>query len=139
MSSTKFRRALSVTIAGYWLLMFLATHLTRVPAAVEAEGSDKWFHFGGYAVLALLLAVRRAVGVPVTWRAALGLMGVVALYGMIDEITQIPVGRDADIADWYADVAGAAIGLAVFGILTAVKGRFAARGRGSHDQRMQRR
>jgi VanZ family protein len=35
----------------------------------------------------------------------------VAGYGILDELTQIPVGRHADVRDWFADVTGAIIGI----------------------------
>ena len=39
---------------------------------------------------------------------------VLAAFGACDEITQIPVGRNCDLRDWFADVAGIAAGMAVF-------------------------
>jgi VanZ family protein len=126
-SPQKMRRALAALLAIYWFSLFLATHLSRVPAAVEAYGSDKWYHFGGYAGLSFLLVARTAFVRSLSTRVIVGVVAIVALYAGVDEISQIPVGRDADIADWYADVAGAAVGLFAFGILYAVTGRLSAR------------
>ena len=35
------------------------------------------------------------------------------VYGVVDELLQTPVGRTADVKDWFADVAGAVIGIVV--------------------------
>ena len=43
----------------------------------------------------------------------------IALYGAADELLQIPVGRQAEFADWIADMAGAATGIATTALLTA--------------------
>lgn len=39
------------------------------------------------------------------------------LYGAFDEITQIPVGRHADVRDWISDIAGIVLGLTLFRLL----------------------
>jgi VanZ family protein len=108
-------------------MLFLATHLTHVPAAVEAHGSDKWYHCWGYAGLSFLLSARLAIARFLVTRLLVLVIAIVALYAGVDEISQIPVGRDADIADWYADVAGAAIGLVAFGLFYAIIGGIATR------------
>ncbi len=108
-------------------MLFAATHLTHVPAAVEAPGSDKTWHFIGYAGLAILLAARTVSVRTLSTKVMVCVLGVVALYGAVDEVSQIPVGRDAEIADWYADVAGAAVGVLVIGIVCTVTGRLSAR------------
>jgi VanZ family protein len=123
----KTRRALSVLLCVYWVTLFAATHLTHVPAVVEAHGSDKMWHFLGYAGLAILLAARTVSVRSLSTTAIVCILGVAALYGAVDEVSQIPVGRDAEIADWYADLAGAAVGVLVTGIVCAVTGRLSAR------------
>lgn len=60
-------------------------------------------HFGEYLVLAFLLA--RANG------ARTGVLGA-AVYGVTDELHQAFVpGRTPDVADWFADMAGAFVGV----------------------------
>jgi VanZ family protein len=39
---------------------------------------------------------------------------VLAIYGVVEEMTQPPVGRVASIWDWIADVCGAGLGLLAF-------------------------
>jgi hypothetical protein len=74
------RRGLALVLAGYWLALFIATHLPRIPASLELPGSDKWHHFAAYAGLSFLLAAWRTLGRHLTWKAALGVIGLVALY-----------------------------------------------------------
>lgn len=69
-------------------------------------GDDKVVHFGAYAVLGGLL------------QAAIGRAGpavaLAAAYGAVDELRQASVpGREADVLDWLADLAGAAAGAAL--------------------------
>jgi VanZ family protein len=118
---------MTLLLSVYWVMLFLATHLTHVPAAVEAPGSDKTWHFFGYAGLAILVAARTVSVRSLSTKVIVCIFGVVALYGVLDEVSQIPVRRDADFADWYADVSGAAVGVLVIGIVCAVTGRLSAR------------
>src|SRR6185295_18305194 len=82
---------------------------------------DKVFHFTSYAGLAFLLATLGAAvwsgtrGKP--WARLvryLAVLPAVALYGIVDEMTQPAVGRTADPLDWVTDIAGATTGLLVF-------------------------
>jgi VanZ family protein len=123
----KIRSALTGVLALYWVILFVATHLARLPAAVESAASDKWYHFGGYAVLTLLLSARIVLSRSLTWKSAIATLCAIGLYGVVDEISQIPVGRDAEIADWCADIAGAAVGLCAIAVLLAVMARRSAR------------
>ena len=119
-------RIVSLTTLGiYWIVIFVGTHL---PHGVRSLGriDDKLLHFGAYAGLAFLLAaalvssrVRRGVLI-------LPLL-VAAIYGCVDELSQLAVpGRQADIADWAADVLGAGAGVFAFCVLSRVCTRFFA-------------
>ncbi len=103
-----------IALAAYWLALFAGTHIPRVPTALQMPGADKWQHTAAYAGLAFLLVALRSLRRPLTWWVALGVAGVAILYGALDELTQIPVGRDAEFFDWVADSLGAAIGIALF-------------------------
>ena len=113
----KTRWALTIIVAGYWLALLVGTHMPRVPKALQMPGSDKWQHTVAYAGLAFLLVARCSVARPLTWKRSLGAAGVVILFGAVDELTQIPVGRDAEFKDWLADILGTAIGIALFAML----------------------
>jgi VanZ family protein len=80
--------------------------------------SDKLMHFGAYGGLAFLLSLWLSSRGSWTKRSALLVLGVVAIYGICDELLQIPVNRSAEPADYLADMLGACAGTAVF---TAVR------------------
>jgi VanZ family protein len=104
-----------IVLAGYWLLLFAATHVPRSVATVPGGRVDDMAHFLTYAVLAGLLAI--------TWQQSAGRLTIrhlrwawiaLAAYAAFDELTQIPVGRTASWSDWLADVLGALAGLTLF-------------------------
>lgn len=104
----------AVTLAGYWIALFGATHYPRI-VLPSVEHGDKLAHFAAYAGLAFLFATSLAARRWSWWSIALVTMAVAAGYGAIDEVSQkfVP-GRTADPYDWLADVTGAAIGLLLF-------------------------
>ena len=106
-------RVFQLAVIGYWLTMFWATHAPRVEAVQQLPATDKQLHFSGYFVLGLLLPFWRFPVPPMTLRRTVRLWCVVALYGAIDELLQIPVGRSAEVLDWTADAIGAAGGVLV--------------------------
>lgn len=95
-------------IAVYWLTMFLATHLPVQQVMEQLPTTDKHLHFGAYAVLGFALPWW---GWAATWGLAARLWMVILLYAALDELLQIPVGRSAEWGDWFADAAGALIGV----------------------------
>jgi len=97
-----------ITTAVYWLAIFMLTHLPAhdIP---PVPISDKVEHMTAYGLLGILLFASfrsngRSIGVTAFFVIAIGL-----LYGVADELLQIPVGRSCDIRDWYADASGIAI------------------------------
>jgi len=109
-----------VALGLYWIALTTATHLPpKVVKAVRGFSlwNDKTMHFTAFAGLAFLLAwaiptraQKRFQNVVVA-----GLIGVV--YALIDEVTQIPVGRTFDWADLLADFFGILTGLLSYVIL----------------------
>jgi len=121
MESTTGRRpkllvAVVVLAAVYWLAMFVGTHVPLKPKPAEIANSlDKLQHAAAFAVLAILLCIVGAMRGLRPWQLALGVLVVIAVYGVLDETTQLLVrSRQADLFDWLADVLGAAIGIAAF-------------------------
>jgi VanZ family protein len=97
-----------------WVTLVIMTHIP-VPQAVQGLGvSDKLIHLVGYFPLGLLLPVCRVPGCETWWRCLI----VIAIYGILDELFQIPVGRTASVLDWIADVLGILLGLMVSRMLT---------------------
>ena len=126
MSQERIRRLAIVvrTLAVVVLVgIFLGTHLpmTGVPTVSQL---DKLFHFGAYLTLTVCLLA--------SWELSRGtlqashyfmvwLFG--TLYGIFDEVTQIPVGRTCDGYDWLADVAGIVVGLILFRVASSLVSR----------------
>ena len=110
------------TLGVYWIAIFVGNHL---PHGVRGLGkvNDKLLHFGAYAGLAFLLA---AALTTIRLRRGVFLLplGVAAIYACVDELSQMAVpGRQADVADWVADVFGAGLGVFAFGVLSLAMAR----------------
>lgn len=95
--------------------IFYASSMTAVPD-LPGGLTDKTGHLIGYALLSAL-AIRAFAGATwagVTTRAALRAVLLSAAYGATDEFHQRFVSnRTSDIHDWYADVIGALVGVAI--------------------------
>ena len=84
----------------------MGTHIPVPPSGVAfPEGSDKLIHFVAYFGLACLLGLFRG---KQKWASS---FAIIAVFAMIDELLQIPVGRSCDVADGLAYWLGAAIGI----------------------------
>jgi VanZ family protein len=104
-------------LAGYWLLLFVATHLPSQTTVLPQAGVDKLIHVAAFALLAGLLATAwHMTAGHLTLRHLIWLWLAVVLYAAVDEWTQIPVGRIGSVADWVADAAGAILALAAFAL-----------------------
>ena len=93
-------------------VIFFVSSLEQPP--LPAGVSDKPAHAFGYFGLGMVIARALAGGLPprITLRQALLGLVLASLYGVTDEVHQhfVP-GRTADIADWYSDSIGSALGL----------------------------
>lgn len=130
-------RVLGFFLVAYWLTLFTATHVPIDPEIV-VPGNDKTLHVVGYSGLGLLF------GLTLAWRLSprprfagkgasapsslpaglrfrfLGAVLVLAIYAMLDELTQPFVGRTCDPYDWLADCVGMVIGLLTAALLNRV-------------------
>lgn len=115
---------LVVLAALYLLLMFLGTHLPLHSVPASVVGADKLVHAGMYAGLAALILIAVSMLRPVGFGTAAVLLVAIAAYAAADEWTQsfVPT-RSADIWDWAADVAGAALGAVGFLAMYPLLGR----------------
>jgi VanZ family protein len=106
-------RFASILLAVYWLAIFIATHLPKV-GLPNITNIDKVLHFGVFSILAFLMAwaIPTQMRRP-RWNVLVAAVVCVS-YAAIDEFSQIPVGRQADVMDWLADVAGVTFGLTVY-------------------------
>ena len=105
-----------LALLSFWLLAFIATHLPKVPQSM-GRVSDKTLHSVSFMILGGLLSWvwhGRMRGVV---RHGVLVLVIIAIYGAIDELLQIPVGRHCDFQDWIADMQGGIVGLALFYLL----------------------
>ena len=122
---------LLVATAGYWLVIFGGTHAPGNPFPGGGH-SDKVAHFGAFAGLAFLLCCTVACFRPMRPAYYGAILGLVACYGMFDELTQLLVRyRTADPLDWLADMSGAIVGMGVF----AAGMKLTQRHRGTEEER----
>ncbi len=108
----RFRRLIGVVLMVYWIALFISTHAPIPKNVLPPEVSDKTLHFWAYSILAYLLALWTSIRWSLTGPCLLMLFIVLSCYGAADELLQITVNRNADVYDWFADVCGAAAGLA---------------------------
>ncbi|MEO6435447.1 MAG: VanZ family protein [Tepidisphaeraceae bacterium] len=94
----------------YWAGLFVVTHLP-LPRLPYVPVTDKTAHVVAYALLSVALMMSLHRGGKMN--PAVTVLTMLLIYGAIDEWTQIPVGRSCELADWYADAAGAAVGVVV--------------------------
>lgn len=112
------RRAATALLCIYALALIYGTHTPSPPKVVAPlETADKLLHFSAYLGLALLTAVNWRLRRPFGWRQAAIIVALCALFGALDEITQIPVGRDCEWLDWLADVSGSVAGVSLLAAL----------------------
>ncbi len=76
---------------------------------------DKWAHFLAYSGLAFLFLCSLKYRQRNSFSDLKLTFGVLAIYGVLDELLQIPVGRTASFYDFVADLVGV-----VFGSLLAI-------------------
>ena len=107
-----------ITLLFYWVVLFVTTHIP-VPIWVgQLDVSDKTLHYVAYLILAFLLWFAINPYKKVNWRKAAvwWILLVVVWYGVFDECLQAYVGRNADVKDFFADLAGAVTGLVLLTI-----------------------
>jgi len=110
-------RAISLwaPVIVYMAMIYFVSALPSAP--LPQEVSDKSAHLIAYLGLAVVTVRAVAGGLPgrVTLPVAVTALVIASGYGAFDEWHQSFVaGRFADIADWYADTAGVAIGLGLW-------------------------
>ena len=125
------RMAIRVILIVYWCLMFAGTHMPKVPDALE-QVSDKTLHFLAYCGLYVLLVIDAVARRRVSGKLLIGFAALCAVYGIVDELLQIPVGRSADVRDWLADMRGVLTGIVVVFVAGWFGGAF---NRNAGDQR----
>ena len=110
----------------YAMALFMATHWPHPPPLVDVPGIDKLEHLIAYTGLGLLLARHfffRWHHPPHVLALSVSVVGV---FAAMDELLQIPVGRQCDWRDWLADLLGAVFGWAIVSVVVVTRRRYKA-------------
>ncbi|MFA5424723.1 MAG: VanZ family protein [Phycisphaerae bacterium] len=118
MALSRRQKVVLAALLLYWPAIFIGTHIPmpRIPVwAGQIPLSDKVMHFIAYLFLSFLLWLAINPDRKVHWRkpAVWWVLFIVVWYGVIDEWLQMYVGRDTDVRDFFADLAGAITGLLI--------------------------
>jgi VanZ family protein len=106
-----------LALASYWTLLTVSTHVPVSLARVvqqTTQWSDKSLHVFAFGILAFLLAWAVPTHPKRKSQNVLVATAIGVAYAAIDELTQIPVGRTADWADFAADLFGILAGIIVY-------------------------
>lgn len=110
-------RTIALFWLGYWLLLFISTHVPIPKAAPQIRHGDKVAHFIAYAGLTLLGAWRLHAREQLCIKSVSFWAAVYCAFGAMDELLQPLVGRTLSLWDWLADalgVAAATLAIAAF-------------------------
>src|SRR5262245_964562 len=111
--------AIAIVTACYWLAMFVGTHLPVTLDPIQMPNPlDKVQHLSAFAGLSFLLCGLGAAWGGAMPRVAFIVLGLIAVYGVVDELTQsfVPFRQPA-AGVWLANRVGAGLGIAVFVVL----------------------
>lgn len=109
-----------ILLVFYWPAFFILAHIP-VPGLVRKAGvSDKGLHFLAYLILVFLLWFAVSPDQKVVWRKAVlwWVFIVVTGYGVVDELLQGVTGRNCDVMDIVANIAGTFTGLILLSVFT---------------------
>jgi VanZ family protein len=109
----RWRFTLSAGWVGYWVLIFILTHIPIPRGMRLPSGGDKVTHVIMYALLSGAGGLAMFAAGRATLRRLLGWGVIYLAYGVVDEVTQPIVGRSASVADWVADLTGVVLGTAI--------------------------
>jgi len=113
------QRLTIIPLLLYWPTIFILTHISIPPlSGVEIRTSDKTLHYFAYLILVFLIWLAISPGKKVNWRRAAvwWILLAVVWYGVADEWLQGYVGRNPDVRDFLADLAGVITGLILLSI-----------------------
>lgn len=114
----------------YWPGLFILTHIPVPDIARQSGMSDKIMHMLAYLVLVFFLWHTISPYMRVNWKKVKVwlMLGAMVWYGAIDEYLQGRIGRNADVGDFLADLAGAVLGLVILTVLSFWPGALAVAG-----------
>ncbi len=103
----------------YWPGLFILTHIPVPQLARDSGMSDKTMHILAYLVLVFFFWHTVSPYMRVNWKKTRVwlILGAMVWYGAIDEYLQGRIGRNADVKDFLADLAGTVLGLVILTLL----------------------
>lgn len=124
------KRLATPAAAGFWILLYVSTHVPNPDAIVDTHLGDKVLHFSAYFALFVVLAVRIRI-IHESWpnrRQTVNLWIITSLYAAFDEITQgIPIiNRYPDVMDAVADCSGVIAAIVLVQIIGWCEGKLRA-------------
>ena len=133
MALSRKQKVTIISLVFYWPAFFILAHIP-VPLLVRRAGvSDKGLHFLAYLILVFLLWFAISGDKKVNWRRACRDLAppseprragvwwvffVATGYGIVDELLQGCVGRNCDVRDMVANLAGTLAGLILFSVFS---------------------
>jgi VanZ family protein len=114
---SRYSRTIGFVLAGYWILLFISTHIPLSPVKGLPQHSDKPIHSFAYMVLSYLLMLWLSAGRPEVRGRYLLALAITFGYGILDELLQFPLkSRTPDFFDLFADWIGSLTGVAGFAL-----------------------
>jgi len=120
MAVSRRQKVTIILLVFYWLSFFILAHIP-VPGLVRKAGvSDRGLHFLAYLILVFLLWFAVSPEQKVVWRKAVVWWVFIVLtgYGAVDELLQGFMGRNCDVMDIVANIAGTFTGLILFSVFS---------------------
>lgn len=117
MAVSRRQKLIIISLLLYWPVIFVLAHVPVPELVREAGVSDKSLHFIAYLILVFLLWFAVGPDRKVNWRKATAwwVLLVTVWYGVIDELLQgVVAGRNCDVMDFFANLAGVLTGLILF-------------------------
>jgi VanZ family protein len=133
MALSRRQKVTIISLVFYWLSFFILAHIPEPDLVGKAGVSDKGLHFLAYLILVFLLWFAISGDKKVNWRRACRDLAppseprragvwwvffVATGYGIVDELLQGCVGRNCDVRDMVANLAGTLAGLILFSVFT---------------------
>jgi VanZ family protein len=120
MAVSRRQKVTIILLVFYWLSFFIFAHIPEPDLVSKAGVSDKGLHFLAYLILVFLLWFAISPDQKVGWRKAVvwWVFILLTLYGVIDELLQGFTGRNCDVMDIVANIAGVFTGLILFSVFT---------------------
>ena len=107
-----------IALAVYWPAVFVLTHIPVPQIAAQSGMSDKTMHVMAYFSLTFLIWCAVSPYNRAHWNAAKPWIVVLCIlvYAVIDEVLQMPVGRQAEVSDFLANLFGMALAMSIVSI-----------------------